>query len=39
MKKAVECVNNEHDVRGLCREMPSRTRELVHETQGDRLRK
>ena len=39
IKTAVEYVNANYDVGGLCREMPSRMRELVHETQGDRLRK
>ena len=39
MKKAVEHVNDEHDVAGLCREMPSRMHDLVHATRGDRLRK
>ena len=39
MKKAVEYVNREHNVPGLCREMPSRMRDLVHVTRGDRLRK
>ena len=38
MKKAVDHVNKEHDVRGLCREMPARMHCLVHETLGDRLR-
>ena len=38
MKKAVDHVNKEHDVRGLCREMPARMHSLVHETLGDRLR-
>ena len=39
MKKAVEYVNREHNVPGLCREMPSRMHDLVHVTRGDRLRK
>ena len=39
MKKAVEHVNDKHDVAGLCREMPSRMHDVVHATRGDRLRK
>ena len=39
IKKAVEYVNNEHNVAGLCRELPSRMHDLVHKTRGDRLRK
>ncbi len=39
LKTAVEHVNAKHDVQGLCREMPSRMRMLVHETKGDRHRK
>ena len=38
MKKALDHVNKEHGVRGLCREMPARMHSLVHETLGDRLR-
>ena len=38
IKRVVEHVNREYDVAGLCREMPSRMRDLVHTTRGDRLR-
>lgn len=39
MKTAVEYVNANHGVTGLCKEMPERMRDLVHEQQGDRIRK
>ena len=39
IKTAVEYVNANHDVTGLCKEMPQRMRDLVHEQQGDRIRK
>ena len=39
LKTAAENVNANHDVEGLCREMPDRMHKLAHETKGDRLRK
>ena len=39
LKDAVAYINNKHDIDGLCREMPERMRELVHDREGDRLRK
>ena len=39
LKDAVVHINNKHDIEGLCREMPGRMHELVHDTMGDRLRK
>ena len=39
IKTAVEYVNANHDVAGLCKEMPQRMRDLVNEAKGDRLPK
>ena len=39
LKNAATWVNENYDVDGLCREMPSRMRDLVHVTHGARLNK
>ena len=37
LKAAAEWVNHHHDVEGLCKQMPRRMCDLVHETKGDQL--
>ena len=39
LKSAATWVNDNHDVEGLCREMPRRMSALVHVTKGARLDK
>ena len=39
LKAAAAWVNNNHDVEGLCKEMPSRMHDLVHVAKGGRLNK
>ena len=39
LKAAATWVNDHHDVDGLCKEMPNRMHNLVHETKGARLNK
>ena len=39
LKTAAAYINEHHDVDGLCREMPQRMKDLVHETKGGRLDK